>query len=155
MLPKDTKWYFLIGSVLVVLLCAFGCVTAASKYIVKASEYNKKYPSVQSPIRTLSIRINEDQREELFDQMRKYSEKHGLEFYLSFYNNKETFYIVMYGEGVVIRSLSQPTFTSNLNFRFFENDPTDPPTQETVDELFSDLKSFLNEIPNVTITEEK
>jgi len=130
-------------------------VNAASKYIDKASEYNKKYPSVQSPIRTLSIQIGEDQREELFDHMRKFSDKYQLEFYLSFYNDKETFYIFMDGEGLVIRALSQPTLPSNLNFRFFEKDPTNPPSQETVDELFSDLKSFISEIPNVTITEEK
>jgi hypothetical protein len=59
----------------------------------------------------------------------------------------------MDGEDLVIRALSSAT-TPELKFRFFEQDPTNPPPQETVDELFSDLKEFLGEVPGITIIEE-
>jgi len=149
------KWYLLAGSILGILICVFGCVSAGVRYYNYSKDYNKKYPTEQLPIRTLSIQIDEDQREELFDQMRKFSEKHGLEFYLSFYDNKATFFIVMYGNGLEISALSMPITTTELDFRFFERNPTNPPSQETVDELYNDLKAFISEIPNVTITEEK
>jgi len=147
MSTKRAKRYFLIGPILGILLCVFGCVNLADNF-------NTKDPSEKLPIRTLSIQIGEDQREELFVQMRKFSEKHHLEFYLSFYDNKQTFYIVMDGEGLAISALSFVASTE-LDFDFFEKDPTNPPSQETVDELFSDLKIFIGEIPDVTITEEK
>lgn len=155
MSTKRMKWYLPIGLVLGILCCVFGCVNIANKYVDIANEYNKKYPSEKSPIRTLSIQINENQREELFSQLRKFSEKHYLEFHLSFYKNKEVFFVEMYGQGLQILALSRPVTTTDLYITFFEEDPTNPPSPETVDELFSDLKSFINEIPNVTISEEK
>ena len=94
-----------------------------------------------------------NQREELFVQLRKFSEKHELEFYLNFYRGGEIFSIEMRGKGIEIAALS--TNTTELDISFFEEDPTNPPSQETVDEVYSDLKSFISEIPNVTITEEK
>ena len=144
---KRAKRYFLIGSILGILICVFGCVNLADNY-------NTKNPTEKSPIRRLSIHINEDQREELFAQMRKFSEKHHLEFHLSYYNDEETFFIEINGEGLEILALSFVT-TAELDFDFFEKDPTNPPLQKTVDELFNDLKSFINEIPNVKILGEK
>jgi len=149
------KWFLFAGAILGIMCCVFGFVSVGVRNYEYLKDYNKKYLSVQSPTRTLSIQIDEDQHEELFAQMRKYSEKHGLEFHLSFYNNKESFFIEMYGENITILALFQSTSVSHLNFRFFEKDPTNSPSQETVDELYNDLKAFISEIPNVTITEEK
>jgi hypothetical protein len=155
MSTKRVKWILLIGSILGILICVFGCVIVGIRNYDYIKEYNEKFPSLQLPIRTLSIQIDEDQREELFALMRKFSEKHHLEFYLSFYDNKSTFYMAIEGEVLVIRALSMPITTTELDFDFFEKDPTNPPSQETVDEVYNDLKAFISEIPNVTITEEK
>ena len=38
---------------------------------------------------------------------------------------------------------------------FYDKYPGYPVDEETVDELVNDLKNFINEIPNVTITEKK
>lgn len=148
------KWYLLAGSILGIICCVFGCVSVGVRYYNYSKDYNKKYPSQQSPIRTLSIHIDQDQHEELFVQLRKFSEKHQLEFYLAFYNNKETFSVFMEGKGISIAVVSFVN-TPELNFSFFEKDPTNPPSQETVDELFSDLKTFIREIPTAEIVEEK
>ena len=151
MSTKRAKWVVLIGSVLGILICVFGYayLTASS------SEYNKRYPSERLPIQTLSIRVDKDHREELFSQLRKFSEKHRLSFDLAFYRDKEIFSIVMSDETIDISGLSKPITTTELDINFYEEDPTNPPSQETVDELFNDLKSFISEIPNVTISEEK
>lgn len=124
------------------------------KYVDFANDYNKKYPSEKSPIRTLSIQIDEDQREELFAQLRKFSEKHHLEFYLSFYKGKEIFFVAMYGERLHISMQPIPGVSKEIYIGFYEEDPTNPPSNETVDKLFNELKIFISEIPNLIIIEE-
>ena len=152
MLAKRAKWIMLIGSIVGILICVFGC----AKLIASSSEYNQRYPTEKLPIRVLSIQIDGNQREELFVQLRKFSEKHNFSFDLSFYKGKEIFFIEMHGKGLEISPLSESINTTELlDIPFFEDDPTNPPSQETVDEVYNDLKSFISEIPNVTIVEEK
>ena len=148
MSTKRVNRYFLIGSILGVLICIFGCVNLADNF-------NTTDPSAKLPIRTLSIQLDGNQREELFAQLRKFSEKYALEFHLSFYEGKEVFFVEMYGKGLEILALSGPITITELDINFYEKDPTNPPSQETVDELYNDLKAFISEIPNVTITEGK
>lgn len=152
MLTKRAKWVLLIGSILVILTCVFGCANIIATNI----GYTEKYPREKLPIRTLSIQIDENQREELFVQLQKFSEKHEFEFYLNFYREREIFSIEMRGKGIEILALSTPPpYTTELDINVYEEDPTNPPSQETVDELYSDLKAFISEIPNMTIMEEK
>jgi hypothetical protein len=154
MSTKHTKWYLLIGLILGILCCAIGYVG----YVNWSNNYNKSHPEEKSPIRTLSIRIDENQRKELFAQLRKFSEKHHLEFHLSFYAGEtfnDKFFVEMHGETFHIAAVSKVGDTTEVDFHFIVDDPTNPPSQETLDELFSDLKSFISEIPNVTIIEEK
>ena len=148
MSTNKTKWYLLIGSLLGILCCLFGCVSIASKLGTKNS-------SEKFPIRTLSIQLERDQREKLIDQLRKFSENHRLEFHLSFYENKRVFFVEMYGEKFHILAQPIPGAPEKIDIDFYEDDPTNPPAQETVDELFNELKTLVSEIPNVTIIEEK
>jgi len=148
MSKKWTKWYLLIGSMLGIMCCTLGCSSITKIFSTKS-------PTEKSPIRTLSIQIEDEQREELFAQLRKFSKKHNLEFHLSFYENKRVFFIEMYGKRLEILALSKPVNTTDLDINFYEEDPNNPPPQATIDELFNDLKKFISEIPNVVITEEK
>ena len=75
MSTKRANRYFRIGLIPGILICVFGCANLADNF-------NTKNPTEKLPIRTLSIQIDEDQREELLAQLRKFSEKHALEFYL-------------------------------------------------------------------------
>ncbi|MCI0610225.1 MAG: hypothetical protein L0Z71_14340 [Anaerolineae bacterium] len=145
---KRAKWYLLIGSILGILCCGFGCVSIAKNLGTKNS-------SEKFPIRTLSIQIEQDQREELFVQLQSFSKKHNLEFHLSFYDNKRVFFVEMYGEKFHILAQPIPGAPEKIDIDLYEEDPTNPPAQEVVDKLFSNLKSFISEIPNVTITEEQ
>ena len=148
MLTKHAKRYLLIGSLLGIFSCVFGC-------IVITNNYNEKYPSEKFPIRTILVQIDEDQREELFAQLRKFSENHSFEFYLSFYKGKEIFLIEMYGKNLEILARPIPGVPEEINISFYEKDPTNPPSQQIVDELFIDLKVLISEIPNASILEEK
>jgi hypothetical protein len=156
MLCQAKKRHLLIvGVTLGVLLCFFGGVVIISKYLSVGKAYDKHYLSEKSPIRILSIEIDENQREEFFDQLRKFSEKHSLEFRLSYYENGKVFFVEMYGKGLEILALSKPIDTRELDILLFEKDPANPPTHEIVDALFDDLRSYIFEIPRVKITREK
>jgi len=61
----------------------------------------------------------------------------------------------MRAKGIVIAALSKPINATELDISFFEEDSTNPPSPETMDELYNDLKVYISEIPNVTISEEK
>jgi len=148
MSTKYGNLYTLIGVLLGILCFIFGCISLRNKYQIK-------HPWEQFPIRILSIRVDENQRAELFSQLRKFSEKHDLEFYLSEYKPEKSFFVVMDGELLRISALSKIDPMAELNISFFEKDPTNPPTQETVDEVYNDLKSFISEVPSAVIVEEK
>jgi hypothetical protein len=105
------------------------------------------------PVKSLRIAIDVNQSKEFLDQLRKFADKHSLKFTISFYNAEKTsFFVVMYGNGFHINSTASPELSQDIGIYFLNEDLT-PTPQETVDELFTDLKSFINEIPNVTIKE--
>ncbi len=107
--------------------------------------------------KSLTITIDESQREELFAQMRRLAHEHSLEFQLSLSSDKTVFHTEIHGEGFHITSdpvVGSPKEISTVFFIDYHKAPT-PTSLETVDELFNELKSSLSEIPNVMITEEK
>jgi len=149
MTAKSTKLItrLLLGMLLGVLLCILGCIAAvASNTIAGDGE--------QLPIRSLRVTIDENQREELFDQLRKFAEKHG--FKISIRDSglsDELFVVDMRRDDIKI--ISRNPFDPRI-FRvsFYNKYPALPTSQETVDDLVNDLKAFISEIPNVKITEE-
>jgi len=148
MSTKKTKRYLLVGSILGVLILFFGCAG-----IIKS--LGKENSSEKFPIRTFIVQIDENQREELFVQLRNFANEHDLEFYLSFYKNKEVFFVEMYGKQLEILLQPIPESPKEVGVDFYEKDPSNPSSPEIVDALLSDLKKFINEIPGVTITEEQ
>ncbi len=148
MIIKRATSYLLIGLMLGILTFVFGCANFTDTF-------STKNPTEKFPIRTLTIQIEDSQHEELLSQMREFSEKNKLEFFLSFYNSKERFYIEMYGQGLEIHTLSKLVVGADLEFNFYEEDPANPPDKENVDKLYSNLKVFISKIPNVNIMEDE
>lgn len=60
----------------------------------------------------------------------------------------------MKGDGFHIDAVDVSNSPREIKIGFY-NEASTPTPQETVNELFNGLQSFLGEIPNVTITEEK
>jgi len=115
--------------------------------------------AIAERIKSLVITIDENRDQEVLDQLQKFAEKHSLEFKLSLSSGKAPFDFdpIIYGYGFHIRGVRGAqdvymTFYTDINNKI--PNPT-PIPQETLDELFNDLKSLLGEIPNVTITEDK
>jgi hypothetical protein len=61
----------------------------------------------------------------------------------------------MVRDNVQITSGNSPRDPSLYEVDIYGLDPGSPVDEETVDDLVNDLKGYINEIPNVTITEEK
>ncbi len=132
-----------------IFICVTGCFSASPKINLGKSE-----PS-SLPIRGLSIRLDLTQREKFFSQLRKFADKHSLEFSLTFFDaDEESFFVVMYGDNfhIVCNSMSNHPEEVAINF-YTETTFVAPP--EVVDELMGDLKSFIVEIPSLSIIEER
>ncbi len=95
-----------------------------------------------------------NQRKEYFSQLQKFADKHALKFSISLYDTDgEIFLIRMQGEGFHVTSVGNKTSQKEVDIDFF-NEATRPTSQETSSALLEDLKNFISEIPNVTITEQ-
>jgi len=122
--------------------------------------------TIAERIKTLKIRIDENQRKKIFDELlvqwQKLADEHSLEFKASSYDvDWGNFLFEMQGDGfrITVKAVLSPPRDTNIVFYIgFDNNvvPTITPTpQETFDELVNDFKSFINETPNVIIVEEE
>jgi hypothetical protein len=99
------------------------------------------------PIRILKLTIDKSQREELFDQLQKFADKHGFETQLTDFNtNGENFQFWMSKENIEIVANNAPPDPTLVSISFYAAYPGASVDEETVDELFNDLKSFISEI---------
>jgi len=143
----------LIVNFLLATLLLLGCLSM--KQIVEIAGDNRE----QLPIRSLTLTIDPSQRDELFDQLRKLADKHNFEFLKSeFGPSGERFIIEMLGNHIKILADDTPKAPTIIAIDFYDQTRGNSVSEETVkkiDRLVSDLRTFLNEIPNVTITEGK
>ena len=108
------------------------------------------------PVRKLRVIINENQREELFTQFQKFAEDNEFKIEITDYGNRgEHFQVWMARDNIQIISQDASDDLREFSVYFYGKYPGVPANEETVDELLDDLKSYINEIPNVTITEEQ
>ena len=147
MIAKTTKFTarLILSLLLGVALSILACVAA-----VATSDDGE-----QLPMRSLRITIDVSRREELFTQLRGFAEKHGFEILIREVKVvPDGIYIEMYRNGLIISARDVPKSPTEIRFGFYNRYPSLLAQQETVDELFNDLKVFINKIPDVTIIEQ-
>lgn len=152
MLTKRTKVIVIICLSLCfgVTLCIFGFTRIKSLFNLMEISSNG-----QTPIRSLRITLEKSQREELFDQLRKFADKHAFQFYISDYGTDgEAYLIQMLRDDITVNASINRHDPNIVSIGLFAKYPGYPVDEETVDDLLNDLKSFISEIPNITITEE-
>lgn len=149
MLAQRTKLSVVTRLFLGVLLCTLGCV-GGSALLSKLREGRS-----QAPVRSLRVTIEESQREELFDQLKKFADKHAFKFIISDYGTGGDLYLIeIRGDNIKILATITRADPKIVSIGFYRSLPENPPPDEkTVDDLLNDLKSFISEIPNVTIHE--
>ena len=133
---------------------------------VDLKSHLKDIPSmiIREKLKRLRISMDENQTRqrftELYTQLQEFADQHSLEFTtLSYDSDLETFLIEMDGDGFQITIEVVRSIPGEINIDFYihydDNGTPTSTSQETVTELFNDLKSYFSEIPNVTITEVK
>jgi hypothetical protein len=150
-MANEAKRILQIGLILGILICVLGCASLTTS----STSYSESYPYEKMPIRKLSIKIDENQRDELFAQLKQFSKQNHLSFDLNFFEGsqgEEIFFFKMHGEGLEISALSSPApYAKELDINFYEEDPGNSPSQDTLDKLFNNLRAFISEIPGMVI----
>ncbi|HEX9387980.1 MAG TPA: hypothetical protein VF918_16770 [Anaerolineales bacterium] len=145
MLTKHAK--FIMGACL--LLSVWAC--ASIKTIASEAEDS----AGQLPRRKLVIKIETSQPNKLFDQLRKFADEQGFKILIDTRPpGVEGFYIDMYRRDIEI-SGTNPFAPEEYQIGIYDADRQHPVSEWVLDDLVNDLKSFISEVPNVTITEEK
>ena len=151
MKEKNTKPFVIltVGILLSALACfVFGCLWSGGAVLL--SDNREKLP-----IRSLDVVIDIEQRSDLFTQLRRFAEKHNFEILIRDVKvYPEGVYIEMSRDDLRILAHDSANSPENITFGFYDRLPI-PLSQETVNGLVNDLKGFLEEIPNVTVEEEK
>ena len=126
-------------------------LTANMELMIESATYEKL------PRRNFVIIIEKSQREELFNQFRKFADKGRFAIRIApITPSGEDFSIEMWREDIKVFG-ANPFDPGEFRIGFYDTDGTYPfpATEGELDNLATDLKSFIDEIPNVTITEEK
>jgi hypothetical protein len=92
--------------------------------------------------------------------MQRFAEKHSIKIVIRDVEVKvgpsgKGFFIEMHRSDIQIVAIGEPSAPMVVSIAFYDEDPAHPVPKAALDDLFDDLQSFILEIPNVTITEEK
>ena len=130
-----------------------GYSTKAVKVAIDENKNNKTYQKY--PRRTILVKIELDQQEMLFGKLRKLADDEGFAIRIAPTTPSGIDFIVqMWREDVKITALNdfEPgTFVIGI----FDTDSAVSIPEWAVDSLKNKLINYIEEIPNVTITEEK
>jgi len=146
MLARYRKLIVTAGLLLGMLLCLM---------IARYQQMNSCFKD-RAPLRSFMVTLDRSQQKQLIERSRKFAEKYGFKFQIEYYTlNHENFLIDLTRKDIEIIA-SNPGFDLGTYFiGFYNYDCIHPTVASDVDGLVSDLKSSINEIPSVTITDER
>ncbi len=147
MIPKRTK-AARIGCLAGLLLGLAGGIFLAVYYQNAISCHGDT-----TPLKTLAVTIDPSQDQQLVEQSRRFAYKHSFRFDVGNANQPASeFRILMIRRDVEIltKTSSNP---GGYEIKFYNYDCIHPTVASDIEELVNDFKSFISEIPSVTITE--
>jgi len=151
MIQIKHKKILMITRFLVVIAICVAIVFGAQKLLKTwKAGFGTSYPQ-----RTLDVSIDLSQREKFFEQLTRFADAHDFKIHIGPTTPAgDTFNINMSRKDVMV--IANNVFdTKTFDVHFYDKDPTNPVSEEIIDNLFNDLKRFINEIPNVLITEKR
>jgi len=150
MLTNHSKWFTGGCLLLGILFCVVGVVSIS--WYKQSTECFKDRP----PLESLDVIIEASQSQQLIAQLQKFADKNGFQSQVSYYTpNGEDFSVWMERKDVEVIANNTPSNLRKFNVGFYNNDCFHPTVASDIAGLVSDLKGFLGEIPNATITEGK
>jgi hypothetical protein len=131
------------------LFSVLGCL--AIKGIEKANDNS----SGQLPRRKVDITIDTSQRQVLFDQLKKFAEKHDFIIQIDVQpSGPDDFLVYMTREDIII-SGANIFAPGEYRLGVYDADRQQPVPDSVLDDLVNDLKSLVSEIPGTTFSVEK
>jgi hypothetical protein len=130
-----------------------GYSTKAVKVAIDENKNNKTYQKY--PRQTILVKIEPDQQEMLFDKLRSLADDEGFAIRIAPTTPSGINFIVeMWREDVKIIALNSSD-SETYRTGIFDTDSAVSVPEWVVDSLKNKLINYIEEIPNVTITEEK
>jgi hypothetical protein len=137
-------------SFLSLLLCVVGVV--ALVWYQKNVECFQERP----PLRGFVLTIDRSQQRLLIEQSQKFADKHGFKFDIAYYTPQvDDFLIDMRRKDVEVVISNNSFHLDKFDVSSYNYNCIHPTIASDIEGLVDDLRSLLNEIPNVRITEEK
>jgi hypothetical protein len=150
MLGKKTQ-LMIIASLLLSFTLGL-CLGAGG--MVMATRSVKTKDNTQPAKRIIVVAIKQNQWEQLFEQLQIFADQQGFAIRIAPTTPNGDFVVQMWREdikGIGVNS-SDPGV---VKIAFYDTNPAHPSPKWAFDELVSDLRNLISEIPNVTITEGK
>ena len=143
-LPRITRF-------LVVIAIGVAIVFGAQKLL---KTWKARFDTLH-PKKTLVVSIDLGQRERFFDQLTRFADTNVFDIHIGPTTpSGDTFNINMSRKDVMV--IANNVFDTNVfDLHFYDKDPTNPVSEEILDDLFNDLKRYISEIPNAIMTEQR
>ena len=137
----------LVVMLLGLMLCIIGCVQTFT-YLQKTSE-----PLSQAPVESLILIVEREHRENLYTQLKKFADKHGLEYaFADFGTNGEHVQVWMAGANIKIITNVYQESPDKFFVYFYPRNMGDPPP-DNIDDWVNDFINFVEEVPDIDIVE--
>src|SRR5688572_4212883 len=151
MIQIKHKKILMISSFLVTIAICVAMVFGAQKLV---KTWKARFGTLHSQ-KTLVVTIDLGQREKFFEQLTRFADAHDFKIHIGATTPVgDTFNINMSRKDVMM--IANNGFdTKVFDVHFYDKDPTNPVSEKIIDNLFDDLKRFINEVPNVIITEKR
>lgn len=151
MVTQKSKVMQMLICLLVGILIGVGIKTMA----VMIEKNKGTETSQQIPKRRIAVTIKNGQQMELFNQFQKFSDEQGFAIRIAPTTpSGEDFMVQMWRQDVkilVLNSFDPEVFT----IYFSDTDRVSPTSEWAYSDLVNDIKSYIIEIPNVIITDDK
>jgi hypothetical protein len=148
---KHKKILMVSGFLVTIAICV--AMVLGAQQLVKTwkARFGTSYPK-----KTLVVTIDLGQQEKFFEQLTRFADTHDFKIHIGPTTPAgDTFSIYMSRKDVVVWGDNVSSPREEYDFAFYDEDPTNPASEETIDSLYHSLKRFINEIPNVIITEKR
>lgn len=144
---KHTKTLAITRFLVTIVICVAMVFGAPQLLKTWRARFGTLYPK-----KTLVVSIDLGQREKLFEQLTKFADAHAFKIHIGPTTlSGDTFNINMSRKDVEVIA-NNVIDTRKFDIAFYDKDPTNPVSEEVLDNVLNDLKRYVSEIPNAIMT---
>jgi hypothetical protein len=148
MSTKCTNLIMVVCLLLGILLSVLGCAGINTMTPKSGNDF-------QHSRRNVDIFIDVSQRQQFFDQLRKFADKYGFTILIDTRSSGSEDFLVYMTRADIQISGDNAFAPGDYGFGFYDADRQHPVSESVLDDLVSDLKIFVSEVPGATFSVEK